>query len=58
MDWFQCFNCRALTMMNNPPEKICPVCGSKNGEAVSGEALEEALTSGRGIYPTKPKRPV
>ena len=57
MDWFQCFNCRTLTMMNDPPHKICPVCGSKNGEAVSGKALEERLTSGGGNS-TKPKRPV
>jgi hypothetical protein len=56
MDWFQCFNCRKLTMVGEPAKPACAACRSKNGVVFAADALEGTLISGGNIYPTKPRR--
>ena len=42
MYWFQCFNCRKLSMLADSAKPLCGRCESKNGEIINAEALEQA----------------
>jgi hypothetical protein len=63
MDWFQCFNCRKLSMLADPAKPLCAACGSKHGEVINAKALEEAVDGRYDVVievlkRTKPKRPM
>jgi hypothetical protein len=41
MDWFQCFNCRKLTQLEDSANPVCSACGSVHGQVINSKALEE-----------------
>jgi predicted RNA-binding Zn-ribbon protein involved in translation (DUF1610 family) len=42
VDWFQCFNCRKLTLLEEAAKPVCPACGSTLGEVINSRSLEQA----------------
>jgi hypothetical protein len=45
MKWFQCLNCRKLSMLGEAKPQ-CAACGSVLGEVIDSEALEAAVRRG------------
>ena len=44
--FFSCFACHKVAPLLNATEKKCPLCGSLNGEVISGPRVEEGLKAG------------
>lgn len=41
--FYNCFTCHKVAPLPDTTEKRCPLCGSLNGEIVSGQRVEEGL---------------
>jgi hypothetical protein len=44
--FYNCFACQKVAPLDECAEKKCPLCGSQNGEVVSGQRAEEGLKAG------------
>ena len=44
--FFNCFNCQKVAPLLEPEKKSCPLCGSSNGEIISGSRLKEGMEAG------------
>jgi hypothetical protein len=49
--WYHCFTCKKLTPISkrdkqSPDEMTCSICGTNNGEVISGERAMEGLAAG------------
>jgi rRNA maturation endonuclease Nob1 len=46
MPYFQCHDCYKIVHIDTDKRKICPVCGSENGEVLKDEEHHEAVKEG------------
>jgi hypothetical protein len=44
--FFNCFNCHKVAPLTEAAEKKCPLCGSANGEAITGQRFDEGMKAG------------
>ena len=44
--FYSCFDCHKVSPLLEEVISKCPLCGSKNGEAISSERVNEGLKSG------------
>ena len=44
--FFNCFRCSRVAPLLKPDEKMCPLCGSSNGEIVSSEKVTTGMKTG------------
>ncbi len=43
---YNCFDCHKVAPLLNMVGKTCPLCGSTNGEVVTGQRVEEGMRAG------------
>jgi hypothetical protein len=44
--FYNCFACHRVTPLEENAERKCPLCGSQNGEVISGQRTDEGLKAG------------
>lgn len=44
--FYNCFACQKVAPLDEGAERKCPLCGSQNGEVVSGQRVAEGLKAG------------
>ncbi|MFL9921586.1 hypothetical protein PQR75_40795 [Paraburkholderia fungorum] len=45
-EFFECFACMKVMPLVRPEEKVCPGCGSTNGQIISSERVKEGMEAG------------
>lgn len=45
-NFYECFNCKKLTLSDGSKSERCRLCGSSNGTVVAGQQVSDGLKAG------------
>lgn len=44
--FFECFGCKNVILLSDETKKVCPGCGSANGQVISFERVKQGMDAG------------